>query len=442
MTQQGPGNTKLRFRDDPVKVYQGFNIARQTAIILASIILAKSAMTTENIGKYETLLYLGQFISLFWVSGLSQAFIAIYPKVADVEKKSFISSTFTIFLGLAFVSSLILIAGRPLLLPFLIESRTIDGFYWFCLYSMLNIPSMLIPSLLMLKGNSRELLRFSVFYAVGYTLVFALNMAFGGRLINLLILLNVFSFALLVMSGAMSLSLDLRSYRLKWVKRLFLIGSPLVGYAILNGLAPLFDSWLVQRFYTDKAVFAIYKYGAREFPLTVTLAIGLGTAHVPLLGRNPTSGMDQIKQRSQKLFPIVFITSALLILTSKYLFPIVFNRDFTSSAAIFNLYVLIIISRMIYPHTIMMGLKRTKALLYISIAEVFIHITASLLLGLKFGLVGIAGGAVIAFTLERLLQVVYLKWKKGIDIGQYVLVKPYVLYSLIVIIAWLVTIYL
>ncbi len=442
MTQQGPGNTKLRFRDDPVKVYQGFNIARQTAIILASIILAKSAMTTENIGKYETLLYLGQFISLFWVSGLSQAFIAIYPKVADVEKKSFISSTFTIFLGLAFVSSLILIAGRPLLLPFLIESRTIDGFYWFCLYSMLNIPSMLIPSLLMLKGNSRELLRFSVFYAVGYTLVFALNMAFGGRLINLLILLNVFSFALLVMSGAMSLSLDLRSYRLKWVKRLFLIGSPLVGYAILNGLAPLFDSWLVQRFYTDKAVFAIYKYGAREFPLTVTLAIGLGTALVPLLGRNPTSGMEQIKQRSQKLFPIVFITSALLILTSKYLFPIVFNRDFTSSAAIFNLYVLIIISRMIYPHTIMMGLKRTKALLYISIAEVFIHITASLLLGLKFGLVGIAGGAVIAFTLERLLQVVYLKWKKGIDIGQYVLVKPYVLYSLIVIIAWLVTIYL
>lgn len=441
MTQQGPGNAKLRFRDDPVKVYQGFNIARQTAIILASIILAKSAMTTENIGIYETLLYLGQFISLFWVSGLSQAFIAIYPKVADVEKKSFISSTFTIFLGLAFVSSLILIAGRPLLLPFLIESRTIDGFYLFCLYSMLNIPSMLIPSLLMLKGNSRELLRFSVFYAVGYTLVFALNMAFGGRLINLLILLNVFSLALLVMSGAMSLSLDLRSYRLKWVKRLFLIGSPLVGYAILNGLAPLFDSWLVQRFYTDKAVFAIYKYGAREFPLTVTLAIGLGTALVPLLGRNPTSGMEQIKQRSQKLFPIVFITSALLILTSKYLFPIVFNRDFTSSAAVFNLYVLIIISRMIYPHTIMMGLKRTKALLYISIAEVFIHITASLLLGLKFGLVGIAGGAVIAFTIERLLQVVYLKWKKGINIGQYVMIKPYVLYSLIVIIAWLVTIF-
>ncbi|HND75284.1 MAG TPA: hypothetical protein PKW10_12625, partial [Saprospiraceae bacterium] len=72
MTTQGSDKTKLRFRDDPVKVYQGFNVARQSAIILASIILAKSAMSTENIGKYETLLFLGQFISLFWVNGLSQ----------------------------------------------------------------------------------------------------------------------------------------------------------------------------------------------------------------------------------------------------------------------------------------------------------------------------------------------------------------------------------
>jgi len=434
-----PDVQSLKIMNDPVRLFQGFNIVRQVAVILGSIILTKSAMSTEDIGKFETLNYLGQFISLFWVNGLTQAFLAIYPKVADREKKAFISSTFAFFFGLSLLSSLILVLGRPLLLPFLIEARYIEGFYWFCLYSLINIPSLLIPSMLMLRGDSKELLRFTVFYFVGYTIVFLLNLLFGGELINLLILLNAFAFALLAISGTMSLTFNLNAYKLQWVKRLLLIGSPLIGYALLSGIAPLFDSWLVQRFYTDKSVFAIYRYGAREFPLTVTLAIGLGTALVPAVSHNLTRGMEEIRKRSRRLYPVIFGASALLILTSKYFFPIVFNPSFASSSAVFNLYVLLIISRMVYPQTIMMGLKRTRVLLYIAIVELMINITVSFALAFRFGLAGIAAGTVIAFTSEKVLQMAYLKWKKNINPDQYLDIKRYGVYSLLLILAWLIT---
>lgn len=124
----------LSILKDPIRLFQAFNVSRQIAIIIGSIILTKSAMSTLDIGKFETLNYLGQFISVFWVNGMTQAFLAIYPKVAEVEKKAFISSTFTFFLGISFICSVILVVGRPLLLPFLIESKTIEGFYWFSLY--------------------------------------------------------------------------------------------------------------------------------------------------------------------------------------------------------------------------------------------------------------------------------------------------------------------
>lgn len=399
-------------------------------------------MTTETIGIFETLIFLGQFVSLFWVNGLTQAFSAIYPKVAIIEKKSFISSTFIMFFGLAFISSALLIILRPVILPFLIESSYIEGFYWYCLFIFFNTPTLLIPLILMLKGDHKELFRFTIFYGIGYLLVFLLNLLFGGSLKNLLLLLNIFAFCLLVLSGGLSLSFDLRSYRLKWLKRLFLIGSPLILYSILSGLAPIFDAWLVQRIYSTKAVFAIYKYGAREFPLTITLVMGLGTALIPLVSEDLLRGMNKLKERSIKLYPFVAIVSILLILTSKYFFPVIFNNDFASSADIFNIYILIILVRMLYPQVILLGMKKTKSLLFISIIELFVNMLACTVLGIYLGLVGIAGGTLIACMAGKAIQIMYVQKRMGIKLSQYLHIKPYIVYSAGIIFAWIISLYL
>ncbi|HQW10506.1 MAG TPA: polysaccharide biosynthesis C-terminal domain-containing protein [Saprospiraceae bacterium] len=428
---------KKPFFSDSIRLFQTFNIVRQIAVIGGSIILAKSAMSLTNIGNFETLNFLGQFMSIFWVNGLNQAFLSIYPKVSDSQKNTFISSVFLLFLIASLFFSILLVLGKNLLLPFLIEARYIEGLYWFALYSFANVPAILIPSILLLRNNSGELLRFTIFYFVGYVTVFILNFLLGGQLINLLILLNVFAFSLLGLSGIISIKPNFNLVSRKWLKRLLLIGSPLIGYSILAGLAPLFDNWLVQRLYDDKAMFAIYRYGAREFPLTMTLAIGLGTSLLPTISNDLQRGLAQLKLRASRLYPITFGTSILLIIGSKYLFPIVFSSDFVASAPIFNIFLLIIISRMIYPQSIILALKRTRILLYISIIELFVNVVASFLLGMKFGLIGIAYGTVIAFTVEKLLQMWYLKWKYRLHPADYTSLGKFALYSLGLVIAFL-----
>lgn len=428
--------SKVPFLKDPIRLYQAYNIVRQLAVIFGSILLAKSALSVTEIGEFETLLYLGQFMSVFWINGLNQAFLTIYPKVSNYQKNNFISSIFLLFLAISFLFSFILVVGQRLILPFLIDQKSIEGLYWFALYSFVNVPAVLIPSILLLNDNAKELIRFSVFYFVGYVLVFLLNLLTGAGLINLLIMLNVFAFALMIMSVRLSFRPDFKLVSRKWIKRFLLIGSPLVGYSILAGLAPLFDNWLVQHLYDDKSLFAIYRYGAREFPITMTLAIGLSTSLLPSVSRDLGKGMAQLRVRATRLYPVIVLTSAVLLIVSKYAFPVVFNPAFAASAPIFNIYILIIITRLVYPQTILLAIKKTRILLYISIIELAVNIIASLLLGFKFGLTGIALGTLIAFTLEKVLQAFYLRYRQGIRLAQYTDLRQFFIYSVLLLVVY------
>jgi O-antigen/teichoic acid export membrane protein len=430
--------TKIPFLKDSVRLFQSFNIVRQVAVILGSILLAKSVLSVTEIGKFESLLYLGQIISVFWVNGLNQAFLSIFPKVGVKQRNTFVSTVFILFLVTSLAFSLILVLARKILLPFLIETNYIDGLYWYALYSFANVPAVLIPSILLLRDNAKEMIRFTVLYFIGYVSVFIINLWLQGNLIHLLIMLNVFAFLMLFISGRISLHRDSLFISKKWMKRLLLIGSPLIGYSILAGLAPLFDNWLVQRLYEDKAMFAIYRYGAREFPLTMTLAIGLGTSMIPAISHDLTVGLRQLKKRALRLYPVIFICAGLLIVSSKVLFPVIFNESFEASAPIFNIYLLIIISRMIFSHSILLGMNQTRILLYISLIELLINVVCSLLLGLKFGLIGIAAGTFIAFAAEKIIQAVYLKQKHQIRFGEYTPVRHFVLYSLALIVLFVI----
>lgn len=429
---------KQPFMQDTVRLYQAYNITRQIVVILGSILLAKSVMSLNEIGNFETLLYLGQFMSIFWVNGLNQAFLTTYPKVITEQKNDFVSSVFLLFLLISFAFSFILVVGKRLILPFLIDQNYIEGLYWFALYSFANVPAILIPSILLLKDNAKELIRFTLFYFVGYLLVFILNYITGANLINLLVLLNVFAFALLIVSVRLSFRPDFKLISRKWIKRFLLIGSPLIGYSILAGLAPLFDNWLVQQLYDDKSLFAIYRYGAREFPITMTLAVGLSTSLLPAVSSNLGKGLNQLKVRSTRLYPVVAISSAILIIISKYAFPVIFNPSFAASAPIFNIYILVIITRMVYPQTIILAIKKTRVLLYISIIELGINIISSIMLGLKYGLIGIAIGTLIAFSIEKILQAFYLRFRHDIRLSQYTDIKQFIIYSSFLLIVYFV----
>lgn len=425
--------------NDPIRVFQSFNIARQIAVFTGSILLAKSTLTLHEIGNFETLLYLGQFLTVFWFNGLSQSLLALYPKIDGKDKKVLIANTFTLFTLMVFLITTVFILFKPFLLPLLTSSRELTGLTMFCLYMVLNIPALLIPTILLLKDEYKEMIKFSMFYCFGYILVFTLNLFFHGDLYNLLWLLNIFAFCLFIFSARISIDFKAFKFNKPLIKRLLLLSSPLIGYSIITGFAPLFDSWLVFRIYKDESIFALYRYGAKEFPLTATLAVGLGTALLPTVSKNLELGLTQLKERSKRIYPIIFGISIILILCSQQLFYYLFNPNFTQSVPIFNIFVLIIITRLVYPQTILMGLNKTKVILLIAIAELFINMAASTLLGIYFGLVGIAIGTLIANVFEKSVSIIYLNYKYKIPLSSYCKIDTYLFYSLALIGVWFLT---
>ncbi len=125
------------------------------------------------------------------------------------------------------------------------------------------------------------------------------------------------------------------------------------------------------------------------------------------------------------LFPFTI----LLMLTSKWLYPIVFNAGFLKSANVFNIYLLLIVSRMVFPQTLLIGMRRTGILLFASATEILIAVILGLILIRPFGINGVAYASVIAFFCEKLILIGYNYIFLKINPKEYISIRPLVLYS-------------
>jgi len=91
------------------------------------------------------------------------------------------------------------------------------------------------------------------------------------------------------------------------------------------------------------------------------------------------------------------------MLISPPLFAFVFGEVYRESAIIFNIYLLLTLTQLIFPQTILTARGETKLLWYISLLELAVNVIASLLLMSQFGLIGIAFGTLIAFVFEKII---------------------------------------
>ncbi|MBA7585412.1 hypothetical protein ES708_27391 [subsurface metagenome] len=132
----------------------------------------------------------------------------------------------------------------------------------------------------------------------------------------------------------------------------------------------------------------------------------------------------------QYLFPI----SIIVMLFTRWLFPVMFNVNFIRSADVFLIYLLLIIPRLVFPQTILIGLKKTRVVLFGSFIEIVLNISLSLYLMQFYGLVGIALATTIVFVIEKIYLIAYNYFKLQIKPSEYIPVKFYLIYSLITII--------
>ena len=139
---------------------------------------------------------------------------------------------------------------------------------------------------------------------------------------------------------------------------------------------------------------------------------------------------------------------------------------FKNSAIVFNIFLLLLISRALFPQTILLALKQTKTLLIISIIETISIVLLSFLgiywfntegvinfgfwmsdVGSTFAEIpnpkseivnteGVAWALVIGFLIEKIMIVIVLKRQFNIAFSDYTDVKWYLIYSIALILSY------
>jgi O-antigen/teichoic acid export membrane protein len=417
------------------RALQVFQLLRFAGFFLTGILLAKSAIGTETIGVYETLMFLSAATGFFWVSGILNSLLASYSGTEETRRGQLLYNALLLLSFLNLVLIIILKFFEEDVLQ--LTGSGIQPYYNQILILMLfNNPSFLAEYVLLLLNKKKLLLTYGVLIFSLSLLLTVLPFYFNGNLeqsLSALILLSVckFIFTAYLLSGATFSFSDI-----KGVKQQLYFAAPLISGMMISGSAEYIDGFLVTSHFGAES-FALFRYGAREFPISLLMANALSMAMVPLIASQRAEGIEELKQESKKLMHWFFIPVCILVLFSNKIYPLLFREEFAASAPIFNIYLLLLISRMIFPQTIIMGLQKNTILFRVSIIELAANVCFSVLLLNLIGMKGIAYGTVIAFTLEKLILVMYLKKKQQISPETYTDLRTWFIYSLILLACFL-----
>lgn len=400
----------------PVRALQFFQVLRFGTFFLTGILFTKLGLSTDDIGIYEALLFLGSVLSFFWLSGLTQSLLANYqPKE---KSKEFFNS----FLVLAAISVVVFIAFRLLITPYSFMANNPEVLYFYGVFSFYLLfigPSFLAEYMLLLKEKSKGLVLYGT-VAFGVQLASVAGpIAFGFGLEEVMIGLVASSIVRFVITLGLLAKYAEFKLEMIYIKQFLITAGPLMAATLLSGSAEYLDGFIVSKYF-DEGTFAVYRYGAKEFPLVLLLANAFSNGMVPKVAQQGVNkAVQTIKKESLKLMHLFFPTSIGFMFVSQWAYPKLFNSDFAESAVVFNVYLLLVVSRLVFPQTLLIGLKKTKTIMLVAGLELAVNFGLSILFVQQFGLVGIAFATVVASVLDKLVLMVMLKSWHGVSPTSY-----------------------
>lgn len=408
---------------------QLFQFIRYGTFVLIGICFAKLQLPQSVIGQFETFILVSGMVSFFWVSGIINSMLSIYPKSkSEEEKKAVLFNTFIALLFISVIAGFFLLLFSQNLLSFLDKQSQGNLVQLSVIYLLLSNPSFITEYILFLNEKKKEILVYGIVtaivsvavaiipailnYPIEYSMYGLIAVALG-RILFTVFLLNKFA--------SFEFNLQLQTANLK-------LSAPLILSIFVSGSAEYIDGLIVKAKFNDM-FFALYRYGAKELPVLLIVANTFSTAMIPSISANLESGLKELKEKSGKLMHIFFPLTIVLLLLSPVVYRYLFNENFVYSAIIFNIYLMLIIPRVLFPQTILTGIQQTKYLLVSSVLEIAINVSLSIYLAGKIGLPGIAAGTFVAYTFDKLFLMSVSYFVYGIKPSSYIKGVPFFIYS-------------
>ena len=419
-----------------ISAFQFYQIVRYATLILIGVVFTKTAITQTEIGEYETFVFIAGAVSFFWLNGLQKALL---PLTATQENtKSHIFSAFVILQVFSIVAAVFLFLMQPVFSKFLLSGKNIPEIWLLLAFIIFGVPANLIEYFYLIKKQNAAIVTYSlVSFAVQFLLValpaifgYGISMALKGLVLSS-VLRYVWLWFLLIKNNEIN-------YSQTFVKEHLKLGGPLILATFLSGSAQFVDGFIVTSYF-DEGTFAVFRYGARELPLAMLLANALSSAMLPDFAHEDrlTQNLQKLKKSVTQLTHFLFPLTAVLLLISHPVFPVIFNPKFTESATIFNIYLLIIISRLLLPQTLLNGLQISKPIMNAALLELILNVSLSLILVRFFGISGIAFATFIAYLFEKIYLSVVVKRRLNVSISDYIPTGIYSSYSALILVIFI-----
>ena len=412
------------------RALQFFQAARFGSTLLISILLVRAIVDDVAVAHYEQWIFAANLLSFFWAMGLTKAALSFYPTLSVDQRSSFLFSS-------TFLLSLIGIGSG--ILGYFFASNLQGGLglsafpYWTeaMILLVFSMPLSLIETRFTLLGQSKKIVNYSV-------------LSYSSILLAALVCFLVFKDEYLFIQVYLIWTLVRWIYLqvLNWgkldsllLKKYFYYSIPLVLHIILGNGMEYIDGILVNHYFEVES-FPIFRYGARELPISSILVGGIVASLIPLYLQNKEGTLSSFKTKISKLIRWVFPMAMILILVSPLLYKLVYGEAFIESAYLFNIYLLILVSRVLLPQIIIQAKHQNKILVYSALIELLVNIGLSIFLLQYFGLIGIAMATWVAYMVNKVILLGYVKFKMKVPLSSYLNQRVYILYSICLLLSF------
>lgn len=428
----------MKIKLNTISAFQFNQLVRYTTLILTGIVFTKTTLSQTEIGEYETFTFLAGAVSFFWLNGLQKALLPLTGN--NSGKETGIFSSFVVLQLLSLLAAAFLFLLQPVFSDFLLNGKEIPVAGLLVLYLIFGVPSGLVEYYYLIEQKNKSSIIYStVSFSVQLLLValpavlgWGMKAVFGGLVISAV--LRYFWLWIIFITAKKI------SYSHSFVKEFLQLGGPLVLATLLSGSAQFVDGFIVTSNF-DEETFAIFRYGARELPLALLLANALSNAMLPGFAHpaHLKENLFQLKKSVSRLMHFLFPVTLMLLLVAHPVFPVIFNPAFAQSATIFNIYLLLVISRLLLPQTILNGMKITGPIMTAALLELTLNVSLSLIFVRFWGIAGVAAATFIAYLFEKvyLSAITYRKLK--ISPADYIPIKPFLVYTVLTLTVFAIT---
>lgn len=191
---------------------------------------------------------------------------------------------------------------------------------------------------------------------------------------------------------------------------------------LVAGSAEYIDGFLTDALF-GKTELAQLRYGAREIPIFVIVANSLSLWITQNVAQSSVDNLNQVlrevKRKSSQYLIVGTIVSVVFMLISTPVYRYVYGEAYVSACVVFDIMLLLVVSRFIFSNSILLGLGLDKVQFIVTCIELAANVVFSLFGAYVWGIYGIAAATVIAYFAEKTMLAIYLHQKKQIHFTLY-----------------------